>query len=99
MLAEYYLMKKEYESSSALYMELSQESGDYMSKREYLFQAIQSLQSGDKLEFAAKLAHEHETGYIDDIVARKFLLKLYMATGHLDYAGVLSKKILQRKGY
>ena len=99
LLAEYYLMKKEYKNSSDIYLELSDESSDNVDKREYLFQAVQAFQSGNKLDEAARLAYENEQYYIDDIVVRKFLLKLYMATGHLDYASKLSKKILQRKGY
>lgn len=99
MLAEYYLMKKMYQESSDIYMQLSNETQDYKDKRGYWFKSLQSLQAGNLLNAAADLAYNTEQYYIEDILARKFLLKLYMATGHLDYASKLSKRILQKESY
>ena len=80
-------------------MQLSNETQDYKDKRGYWFKSLQSLQAGNLLNAAADLAYNTEQYYIEDILARKFLLKLYMATGHLDYASKLSKRILQKESY
>ncbi len=95
--AEFSLMQKEYKKSSQIYIELYNESNVYKKKTEYYLKAIAALQSGNKLEAAAGLAHKYERNYLNNRVVRSKLLKIYMATGRLDYASSLSKKILNKE--
>jgi len=94
-LAEFYLMKKEYIKASEIYESLLVESNTYTAQKEYFYKMVQALQAGNKLEKTAEKVKEYEASYIHDIEARNFMLKIYMATGKLDYASSLSKKILR----
>lgn len=96
-LADFYLSQKEYAKASDVYIELSKESSTYSEKRSYFYKAVRALQSGNKLYESARLAKRYEAYYMNDPEVRKFLLKLYLATGSLDKASVLSKKILKRE--
>jgi hypothetical protein len=98
-MADFYLMRKEYLKSSEIYMKLFVSTKKYSLKRKYFFKAVEILQAGEHFEKAVKLAHRYESYFIDDKKVRKFLLKIYMATGHLDYAANLSKKILKREHF
>lgn len=95
--ASYYLLRKEYRRASSIYMELFQSQKSYRQKRGYFFKAVDSLQAGSLFKESAELAYSKENYYINDIEVRKYLLKLYMATGYLDYAVNLSRKILRKK--
>jgi hypothetical protein len=97
-LAEFYLLQQEYTKASNVYIELSKESSAYREKRDYFYKAVRALQSGNRLYESARLAKRYEAYYMNDPEVRKFLLKLYLATGSLDKASVLSKKILKREG-
>ena len=96
-LAAFYLMKKRYKKSSYIYFTLFQKEKDYKKKREYFYKAIQALQAGNHLHAAAILGKRYENYYFKDREVREFLLKLYVATGHLDDAVKLSKKILHKE--
>jgi len=95
--ADYYLMRKSYMKASNIYMELFNKTNDYSQRKKYLFKAIQALQAGSLFDKSASLGHRYEKYYINDSSVRKFLLKLYIATGYLEYASALSKKILKRE--
>lgn len=96
-LADFYLQSQQYVQASDAYLDLFETTEDCLQKREYFFKAIRTLQSGNLLEKAAITAKKYESQYIQDAEARKFLLKIYLATGHLDDAASLSKKILKRE--
>jgi len=96
-LAKFYLMTKSYKKSSKVYVELFNEARVYKEKREYFYQAVKALQAGNHLNAAARLVHRYENLYIHDINVRNFMLKIYMATGNLNYASQLSTKILQKE--
>ncbi len=95
--AEFSLMRKSYKKSSALYMELYNQTQGYTDKRAYFYKALNALQAGNYLKEASHLARKYEKHYISDADARKYILKLYMATGYLDYASSLSSKILKKE--
>ena len=97
-LAEFYLMRKRYREASKTYLVLYKRVEFASEKKQYLIKAIRALQGGNLLSEAADLAHRYERNYIYDIKMRNFLLKLYMATGRLDYADKLSRKILKLQG-
>jgi len=96
-LAEFYLMRKKYVSASNVYMSLFDESSDYKVKKNYFYKATGALQAGSHLKRAASLGNKYENYYINDLGVRKFLLKMYIATGNLEYASDLSMKILRKE--
>ncbi|MBE0491335.1 MAG: hypothetical protein IBX44_03675 [Sulfurospirillum sp.] len=96
-LANFYLMRQQYIKASDMYLEMFAMAQEYTMKKQYFFQAMRALQAGNEMERIVALAKKYELNYIKDIEIRKFLLKIYLATGNLDQAAVLSKKILQRE--
>ena len=94
--ADYYLMRQSFKKASKKYIELYNKTKDYTKRKGYFIKAVRSLQAGNYLQDSATLAHRYENYYIHDREARKFLLKVYLGTGNLDYASNLSKKILKR---
>jgi len=96
-LADFYLMRKSYKKSSQMYMDFYEESSSYKEKRGYYFKAVDALRAGNYLDESAELAHRYENQYLGDAKVRKYLLKLYMASGNLDYAARLSKKVLTKE--
>lgn len=96
-LADFYLQNQEYTQASDTYIELFETTQDYVEKREYFFKAVRTLQAGNNLPKAAALAKKYESYYLRDTEVRKFLLKIYLATGNLDDASALAKKILKRE--
>ncbi|MDK9692628.1 MAG: hypothetical protein OEL19_00105 [Sulfurimonas sp.] len=96
-LAEFLLMRQQYVKASNFYMEMFEATSEYAQKKKYFMQAMHALQAGNEMQRIATLAKTHETLFIKDVEVRKFLLKVYLATGNLDAAAVLSKKILQRE--
>ncbi|MEA2091213.1 MAG: hypothetical protein U9O83_02475, partial [Campylobacterota bacterium] len=95
--ADYYLLRKSFIKASNIYIELFNATKSYSKRKEYLLKAINALQAGNHLKRSAALGRKYEKYYINDRDMRKFLLKLYMATGYLDYASTLSKKILKKE--
>lgn len=96
-LAEFYLMRGRYKESSKIYIDLFNSSNDYVERKNYFFKSVRALQGGNYLEETAKLARSYESYYAKDREVRNFLLKVYMATGYLDYAFILSKQILDKE--
>lgn len=96
-LASFYLMRKEYKKASNVHYKLFQQTTNYKQKKLYFYQAIRDLQGGGYLHDAAKLGKKFERKYYKDREAREFLIKLYVATGHLDYASHISLEILRRE--
>lgn len=96
-LAEFLLMRQQYVKASNFYMEMFEATNEYGQKKKYFMQAMHALQAGNEMQRIAALAKAHEALFIKDVEVRKFLLKVYLATGNLDAAVVLSKKILQRE--
>jgi len=94
-LASFYIMRRDYKRASLVYEGLSKSSKDYKQKRKFFFKAVKTLQAGNLLHDASQKVKEYEEEYIDDTTARNFMLKTYMATGRLDYASNLSKRILR----
>ena len=94
--ADYYLMRQAFKKASQKYIELYNKTKDYTKRKGYFIKAVRALQAGNYLTESAELAHRYENYYIHDREARKFLLRVYLATGNLDYASDLSKKILKR---
>ncbi len=96
-LAEFYLMRAKYKKASKIYIDLFNASSDYIEKKNYFFKAARALQGGNLLKETAALARSYESYYAKDREVRNFLLKIYMATGYLDYAFILSKQILDKE--
>ncbi|MDF1877480.1 hypothetical protein JHD47_06585 [Sulfurimonas sp. SAG-AH-194-L11] len=96
-LADFYLMSKSYRTASQEYMSLYHKTKTYRGKKRYFYKAVKALQAGNHLKEAAKLVHKYERVYLSDKSARRFMLKIYLATGNLEYAANLSKKILKRE--
>ncbi len=96
-LANFYLMRGSYQSASNEYLSLYEKEKHYKAKRRYFYKAVKSLQAGNYLKGAANLVHKYEKNYMKDRSARDFMLKIYLATGNLEYASNLSKKILNRE--
>jgi hypothetical protein len=94
-LADFYSMRKEYGRASKIYETLLKASNDYEEKKEYFYKMVKVLQAGNQLAAAAEKVKEYESFFRHDIRVRNFMLKLYIATGRLDYASSLSKKILR----
>ena len=95
-LAEFYFMRKLYTKSFFVYQGIFSETKKYALKREYFYKCINALQATGDASRSALFAHKYEDYYLDDAEVRQRLLKLYIATGNLDYAVSLSKKILKR---
>ena len=96
-LATFYLMTKKYKKSSEVYSELFNLELDYEERKNYFYKSIQALQSGNLLKETAKKVHKYENIYLQDRDVRKFMLKVYIATGNLNDAANLSKKILKKE--
>ncbi|NPA59847.1 MAG: hypothetical protein GXO30_05220, partial [Epsilonproteobacteria bacterium] len=94
--ADYYLMRQSFKKASQMYISLYNKTKDYKERKNYFVKAVRALQAGNYLQDSAELAHKYENYYIHDKEARKFLLKVYLGTANLDYAGTLAKKILKR---
>ncbi len=97
-LAEFYLSRKKFQKSSDEYTNLFNNTMEYEEKKKYFFQAIIALQAGGFMKESADFGAKYENHYIGDREVRKFLLKLYIATGNLEYGAELSKKILKNRG-
>jgi len=97
ILADFYLMRREYKKSSDIYIHLFNMSDDYAQKKHYFYKAVRALQAGNLVDETAKLARSYESYYAKDREVREFLLKVYLATGKLDYAHSLSKQILEKE--
>jgi len=95
--AEYYLLRKSYKKSFDVYINLFNQEKEYSSKRDYFIKAVNSLQAGKYYKKSVYLGRKYEKRYIKDEKVRKFLLKLYMATGNLNYATSLANKILRKE--
>lgn len=96
-LADFHLMNRSYKEASLDYMELYYKAKSYSAKKRYFYKAVRALQSGNQLREAAKLVHRYEKVYIADKSVRRFMIKIYLATGDLEYAANLSKEILKRE--
>jgi len=96
-LADFYFMRKEFKKASIRYQNLFYTTQDYRKKQGYYFKAVEALQAGSFITESISLAKKYEDYYIRDIKVRDFLLKLYIATGNLDYGVELSQKILKIK--
>jgi hypothetical protein len=96
-LAEFYTMRRSYKKAAKIYELLFNMTDDYTQKKKYFMKMVQTLQAGNYLGEAAKLGRSYESYYAKDRDVRNFLLKLYMATGYLDYALTLSKQILEQE--
>ncbi len=95
--ADFKLMRKNYIKANSLYMELFNSTKAYTQKKKYFYDAVNALLAGEYSKEASNLARKYEKRYLGDKEARKYLLKLYMATGRLDYAASLSSKILKKE--
>ncbi len=96
-LADFHLMNRSYTQASDEYMNLYDSSSTYKEKKRYFYKAVKSLQGGNYLKETAQLVRRYERVFMKDKSARKFMLKIYLATGDLEYASSLSKKILQKE--
>ncbi len=94
-LAEFYLYRKKFQKSADEYINLFNNTTKYKEKKNYFFKVIVALQAGGFVKESATFASKYENYYIKDREVRKFLLKLYIATGNLEYGAKLSKKILK----
>jgi len=94
LLASFYLMRSLYKQASKTYLDLSYRAKNKKDRKKYLKKAIQSLQAGNLLKEAALLAHKYETYYINDRDMRSFILKIYLASGKLEWADAYAKRIL-----
>ncbi|MDF1878383.1 hypothetical protein JHD46_01875 [Sulfurimonas sp. SAG-AH-194-C20] len=96
-LADFHLMNSSYRRASKEYILLYKKSKSYKIKRRYFYKAVRSLQAGNHLNEAARLVRRYERRYVSDKSARRFMIKIYLATGDLEYAANLSKKILKKE--
>lgn len=98
-LANFYILHKNYQKASDIYIDLLMFVTDYQEKREYFYKAVNILRSGNLLKQSALLAHMFENYFLHDKEVRKFLLRIYIAANALDFAAELSNKILKRGLY
>ena len=94
-LADYYIYNKQYLNAANVYMKIFKESDNYATKKEFFKKAIKTLQGGNQMKELAKLTYEHENYFFKDASMRIEMLKIYMATGSLQKARKLSKKMLK----
>ncbi len=94
-LAEFYFMRKSFHKSSLIYRKLFNKTKKYKEKKNYFFNVLTALQAGGLVQESASFGHKYENYYIRDKEVRKFLLKLYIATGNLEHGATLSRKILK----
>jgi len=87
-LANIYIAKKEYKEASNIYLQLAEK--DITKRKIYIIKAIKTLQSGNMLSDAAELAKRNEKLLIHNKTDFEFLMKLYLATGKLEYAKELA---------
>jgi phage terminase large subunit-like protein len=95
-LAAFYLMRKKYKKSSMIYEEMFKATREYEKRKFYFFKLVEALQAGHYFDAAADKVKRYESYYIEDKEARKFMLKIYIATDHLDYADNLANAILTK---
>ena len=95
-LSDFYVMRKHFTKASDTYISIFNNTQDNKLKEKYFKKAVGALQAGSKMHQAAKLAHKYENLFFKNQEIRKYIIKVYIATGHLDYASELSKKILKR---
>jgi len=96
-LAEFYLMLKSYKKASKIYSELFTIENNYNKKRDFFYQSVRVLQAGNYFKEASQRVKKYENFYFHDINVREFMLKIYIATGDLDRAVSLAKKILYKE--
>lgn len=87
-IANIYIAKKEYKEASNIYLQLAEK--DITKRKIYIIKAIKTLQSGNMLSDAAELAKRNEKLLIHNKADFEFLMKLYIATGKLEYAKELA---------
>ena len=95
-LADFYAMRKSFIKASNTYLSIYKRAKDSETQQKYFKKAVGALQAGSKMKEAAALAHQYENLFLDNRKIRNFILKVYVATGNLDYASSLSTKILKR---
>jgi hypothetical protein len=95
-LAAFYLMRKKYKKSAKIYEELFNVTHEYEKRKHYFFKFVGALQAGHYFDAAADKVKRYEHYYIEDKEARKFMLKTYIATDHLEYADKLANVILEK---
>ncbi len=96
-LVNFYIDHKQYKKAAQVYMQLFQQSSNFVQKRTLWTKAIDTLRAGNYNKQALKLAHKYEKYFLRDEKARVYLLKLYLALNDLKGARSLSKKILRFK--
>ncbi len=97
LLADFYLMRRQYTRASKAYLDIMGKVVDKEQRQTYFKKAVNALRAGNYLEAAALLVKKHENEFINDKTMREFMLDVYMASGRLDLAHSLAKKILKRK--
>ncbi|MBU1659401.1 hypothetical protein KKG72_10170 [bacterium] len=95
-LAMFYSARGAFPEASNAYMSLYNHTTRYSNKINYLLKAINALQAGNHVSEAVGLGHKYEDLYLNDKAVRIYLLKLYIASGELQKASNLSKKILNK---
>jgi thioredoxin-like negative regulator of GroEL len=96
MLADLYLAQKNYIQASKIYKELFAQAQTYKEKRLFIKKILNTLLAGGYVKQAASLAASYENYFIKDKEIRTFILKIYLASGEVEKANKLSKKILYR---
>lgn len=94
--ADFFAMRGLYYQAYEKYMEIFHLMQTYDSKKQYFVKAIDNLQAGNHLKRASMEVKKYEHLYLKDKEMRKYILKLYIATGDLDNAAALSERILQK---
>jgi len=95
-LGDFQIMRHAYHKASATYLSIFENSTDDKIQQKYFKKAIGALQAGSKMNEAANLAQRYEDTFLTNRAIRGYILKVYVATGRLDYASTLSKKILKK---
>ncbi len=96
-LSKFYLGNKRYKEAADNYMKLFSKSSSYKQRLHYWMQALKSLQAGNLLKEASRLAAKYQKKFIGNKKARIYLLKLYLAANDLKRANQLAKDILKLK--
>jgi tetratricopeptide (TPR) repeat protein len=96
MLADLYLLKREYTKAATTFKKLFQEAKTYKEKQLYFTKTLDAFLAGGYNIQAANFASKFEDYFIKDKKIRTYILKTYLASGQVERANRFSKKILKK---
>jgi len=98
-LVDFYIQNKQYKKASDVYITIFKKKKEYATKKKFFLKAVKILQSANRIKEAATLTQKYENYFFKDSKMRIEMLKVYIASGELQKANRLSKRMLKGGNY